>query len=217
MTDSSPSLYLLTPPLADPAPFLPALDAALGAGGVVAVLVRLIPADDRTLVNRLKTLSAAIQRHDAAVIVADPDGKVDLATLAARGGADGAHAEDPARVAELRERLKEGRSIGAGALRTRHDAMEAGELGVDYVLFGEPRPDGFVPPLESTAERAEWWADIFQTPCVAYVPALDAVADLAGTGAEFLMLGDLVWTHPDGPAAAVKAVVAALAAREAVT
>ncbi len=53
--------------------------------------------------------------------------------------------------------------------------MEAGERDIDYVMFGEPRADGFVPPLAQTIERAEWWAAIFNVPCVAYAPDLDSV------------------------------------------
>jgi thiamine-phosphate pyrophosphorylase len=94
--------------------------------------------------------------------------------------------------------------------------MTAGEGGVDYVMFGEPRPDGLLPPIAAVAERAAWWAEIFETPCVAYAPTLEALARLARTGAEFVALGDAVWDHPDGPAAAVRAALDALAAREVV-
>lgn len=212
MTHPAPDLYLITPLLEDPAAFLPALDEACAAGPVVAVLIRLAPADERTLINRVKVLAEAVEGHEIAAIVADPGPHVDLANIVARGGADGGHSGDPARVDMLCERLGEGRNIGAGGLRTRHDAMTAGERGVDYVLFGEPRPDGYVPPLDDVEERAEWWAEIFQTPCVVYAPSLDALPRLAATGAEFVALGDLVWTHPDGPAAAVRAAVRALAA-----
>ena len=136
---------------------------------------------------------------------------------ALRGGADGIHvAGDPARLGGLRERLGGGRILGAGGLRSKHDAMTAGEGGVDYVMFGEPRPDGLLPPIAAVAERAAWWAEIFETPCVAYAPTLEALARLARTGAEFVALGDAVWDHPDGPAAAVRAALDALAAREVV-
>ena len=96
-------------------------------------------------------------------------------------------------------------SLLDGAIRTKDDAMGFGEAGADYLLFGEPRPDGSLPSLESVVERASWWAEIFETPCVAYAPSLDAVEPLAATHAEFIALGDAVWSHPDGPAAGVRA------------
>jgi thiamine-phosphate pyrophosphorylase len=64
-------------------------------------------------------------------------------------------------------------------------------------------------------ERAAWWAEIFETPCAVYAPSLDTVETLAGTNAEFVALGDAVWSHPDGPAAGVKAAAAILERQEA--
>ena len=72
--------------------------------------------------------------------------------------------------------------------------MAIGEAGVDYLMFGEPRADGSVPTLDLVEERAAWWAEIFDTPRVAFAPALDAVRRLAATGAEFVALGDAVWS-----------------------
>jgi thiamine-phosphate pyrophosphorylase len=118
-------------------------------------------------------------------------------------------------VGELRDRLKGERAIGVGGLRTKDDAMTLGEAGVDYLLFGEPRPDGSVPALESVVERAGWWAEIFETPCVAFAPTLDAVPQLAATRAEFIALGDAVWTHAAGPAEAVRLAIRALEQPEA--
>src|SRR5215207_5621690 len=176
-------LYLATPPVADAEAFAPRLAEACAAGEVVAVLLRLEAADERTLVKRVKALAPAAQEEGAAVIVAAA-GEVDLAALATRGG--------------------------AGGLRSKDDAMTAGEAGADYLLFGEPRPDGSLPPLDAVVERAAWWAEIFETPCVAFAPSRDAVPRLAATGAEFVAIADAVWDHPDGPAAAIRAALAAL-------
>jgi thiamine-phosphate pyrophosphorylase len=213
MAEPSARLYLITPTLED-ASFAPRLAEACAGGGVAAVLLRLAPADERTLVNLAKALCPAVQAGGAAALVTT-QGNADLATVAARGGADGVHVTgDPALVRELRERLKD-RAVGAGGIRTRDDAMTCGEAGADYLMFGEPRPDGSLPPLDGVAERAAWWAEIFETPCVAYAPALDAVEGLAATGAEFVALGDAVWAHPDGPAQAVAAALALIHRQEA--
>ena len=111
------------------------------------------------------------------VIVAS-EAKADLATVAARGGADGVHVRrrsgKRARAARAAE-IASAPSASA-AIRTKDEAMSLGEAGADYLLFGEPRPDGSLPALESVVERAAWWAEIFETPCVAYAPSLEAVA-----------------------------------------
>src|SRR5215203_5187182 len=214
MSEPSARLYLVSPLIGDADAFAPPLAAACAAGDVAAVLLRLEPADARTLVKRIKTLALAAQDHGAAVLIEAP-GTEDIAGAAVRGGADGVHAAgDVAALRGLRERLKDGRILGAGGLRSKHDAMTAGEAGVDYVLFGEPRPDGSLAPLESVADRAAWWAEIFETPCVACAPTVEAVARLAETHAEFIALGDAVWAHPDGPADAVKAALERLTVKE---
>jgi thiamine-phosphate pyrophosphorylase len=211
---NAPQLYLITPVIAEPAPHALPLREACAAGAIAAVLLRLAPADERTLVNRIKALAPGAQAGGAAVLVslqAVPE-TLDLATISARGGADGVHAAGIGAVKALRERISHDRILGAGGLKTKHDAMTAGEIGVDYLLFGEPRPDGSLPPLEQVEERAEWWAEIFQTPCVAYAPRLEDVGRLAATRAEFLALGDAVWSHPGGAAAAVAAAQSAAVA-----
>lgn len=214
MADTAARLYLITPILED-ASFAPRLAEACATGTVAAVLLRLASADERSLINQVKALAPAAQEHGAAVIVS-VEGKADLATIAARGGADGVHVPgDPANVRDLRERLKSERAIGVGAIRTKDDAMTLGEAGADYLLFGEPRPDGSLPSLDSVVERASWWAEIFETPCVAYAPSLDTVETLAATHAEFVALGDAVWSHPEGPAAALTAAAEILQRQEA--
>jgi thiamine-phosphate pyrophosphorylase len=203
MAESRPRLYLISPVLAQTEAFAPRLAQACAAADVAAVLLRLAASDERTLVGRLKALAPVAQDAGAAVVLA-VEGDGDLATIAVRGGADGAHTTaDVAEARALRERLKGERILGAGNIRSKHIAMELGEAGVDYLLFGEPRGDGSLPPLAAVAERAAWWAEIFQIPCVAYAPGLDAIPQLAQTGAEFVALGDAVWQHAEGPAAAV--------------
>jgi thiamine-phosphate pyrophosphorylase len=92
--------------------------------------------------------------------------------------------------------------------------MLAGEAGADYVMFGEPDPDGNRPSFEAVVERVAWWAEVFQPPCVGFAAGPDEVAPLAQAGAEFVALGDWIWTAPAGPAAAVAAAANQLIAVE---
>jgi thiamine-phosphate pyrophosphorylase len=200
-----PRLYLVTPALGDPAPFLPGLDAALGAADVAAVLLRLADADERTLVNSAKIVATAVQRRDTALVL---DGRVDIV---GRAGADGAHLTGIEAVMAALGTLKPDRIAGAGGLRSRHDAMLAGESGADYVMFGDPDRRGQRPPLDAATERLQWWADLVEVPCIGYAASEGEVATLAQAGADFVALGDWLWTHPKGIAAAVAAAAGALA------
>ena len=214
MSASHAGLYLISPVVADADAFAAQLAEACAGGPVAAVLLRLAPADERTLVNRVKRLAPVAQEAGAAVLVPHEAGP-DAATVMVRGGADGVHVGEPDLVAlgALRSRLRE-RTLGAGGLTTRDEAMDAGEVPCDYVMFGEPRPDGATPSLETILERASWWSEIFTIPCVAYAPSLDALGRVAATGAEFVALGDGVWAYPEGPRGAVAAALDAIGAAQ---
>src|SRR5215831_11522328 len=147
----SARLYLVTPP--DPAGLAGPLAGALEAADVAAVLLRLPAADERTLINHAKAVAPTVQEKGAALLLDDH------ADLAARAGADGAHVRGSAAIAAALAALKPARIVGCGGLRTRHDAMLAGEAGADYVMFGEPDPNGHRPAFTAIAERVAWWAE----------------------------------------------------------
>ena len=50
-----------------------------------------------------------------------------------------------------------------------------------------------------------WWAELLEIPCVGYAANPDEVAPLAQAGADFVALGDWIWTQPQGGAAAIAA------------
>jgi len=81
----APRLYLATPEVDDPSQFASDLPGLLAAADVAAVLLRLKPTDQRTMISRVKTLAPIIQNAGAALLL---DGHVELV---ARAGADGAH------------------------------------------------------------------------------------------------------------------------------
>ena len=81
------------------------------------------------------------------------DGHVELV---ARAGADGAHLGNLAALEDALPSLKPDRIAGVGGLATRHDSMTAGELGADYVLFGEPDGNGQRPSSEAIGSRTPW-------------------------------------------------------------
>jgi len=194
----APRLYLVTPPIADAHAFAAPLAAALDAGDVAAVLLRLSDADERTQINRAKALAPIVQDKDAALLLAGHAG------LAARAGADGAHLTGIVAFTEALERLKPERIVGVGGLSTRHDVMVAAETGADYVMFGEPGAAGERAAFAAIEERAAWWAEVFEIPCVGFAAAMDEIAPLAAVGADFVALGDWLWRD----AAAVAATVA---------
>jgi thiamine-phosphate pyrophosphorylase len=206
-----PRLYFVTPPIDDAAAFAGALGDALAATDVAAVLLRLAPAAERDLINRIKALAPVVQDTGAALVL---DGQPDIA---ARAGADGAHLTGIAAFDAAVESLKPARIAGCGGLKTRHDAMSAAERGADYVLFGEPEAGGQRPSFPAIVERIEWWAALFTIPCVGYAATLVEIGPLAAAGADFVAFGENIWDDPRGAAAALAEAVQQLAAPERVT
>jgi thiamine-phosphate pyrophosphorylase len=91
--------------------------------------------------------------------------------------------------------------------------MAAGELDVDYLMFGDLDPGG--EPADSVLERAGWWAEIFNVPCIAVAHELAEVEALAKCGAEFVALGAFAFDDPRGPATVVAEAQAVLDRAEA--
>jgi thiamine-phosphate pyrophosphorylase len=197
-------LYLVTPAISDPAPFAGELEHALGVGDIAAVLLRLADGGERTLIERAKHIAAVVQSRDVALVV---DNRPEIV---ARAGADGAHLSGVEKFAAALALLKPERIAGAGGLRSRHDAMLAGEAGADYVMFGEPDRNGRRPSFEELLERLTWWADLVEIPSVAYAAGKDEVTPLVRTGADFVALGDWIWSAPEGAAKVIAAAVASL-------
>jgi thiamine-phosphate pyrophosphorylase len=192
-----PRLYLATPEVDDPSPLVASLPGLLAGADVAAVLVRLKPTDQRTMISRVKALTPVIQNSGAALLL---DGHVELV---AHAGADGAHLTGIAAMEEALPSLKPDRIAGVGGLATRHDSMAAGEAGADYVLFGEPDAKGQRPSAEAIAERLGWWAELFEPPCVGFAASREEAHEFAAAGADFVLVGDFIWSDSRGAAAAL--------------
>lgn len=200
-------LYLVTPPQLA-ADFDETLKAALDAGDVAALQLRLKGVDDDAIRRAAERLMPIAFAREVAFIVNDrPD-------LARALGADGVHVgQEDASYAEARALLGPDKIVGVTCHDSRHLAMEAGEAGADYVAFGAFFPTGTKEP-KSRAETdiLEWWSSIFEIPCVAIGGiTVENCQPLVAAGADFLAVVGGVWNHPDGAAAAVRAFNAAIA------
>jgi thiamine-phosphate pyrophosphorylase len=191
-----PRLYVVTPAVGDPAALAGPLAEMFGAADVAAVLLRLQDADERSLINRVKAAAPAVQAAGAALLLNGRPG------IVARAGADGSHLGGPEALQAAMSSLKPDFIAGAGDLHSRHDAMVAAETGADYVMFGEPDAGGQHPSREAVLDRVAWWAEMFETPCVGYAPALDAIDALVAAGADFIAVGAALFDDPRGPRAA---------------
>ena len=193
----APRLYLATLPIADPSGVTSVLPELLAAADVAAVLLKFASADECGMIQCAKVIAPVVQNAGAAFLL---DGHFGLA---ARAGADGANISGVEVLEDALSTLKPDRILGVGGLNTRHDAMMAGEAGADYVLFGEPDDAGERPSADAIFDRLQWWAEVFEPPCVGYAATLDEAGLFAESGADFILVGDFIWQDSRGPRAAL--------------
>jgi thiamine-phosphate pyrophosphorylase len=209
--DAACRLYLITPPvLPDPARFAAEdLARALDAGDVAALQIRLKDVPDEDVLRAAAAMLPVAQSRGVAVLMND---RMDLAK---RAGCDGVHlGQSDGDPMAARKLLGAEAMIGVTCHASRHLAMEAGEAGADYVAFGAFFPTGTKEVQHhAEPELLEWWTEMFELPCVA-IGGITAAncAPLVRAGADFLAVVGAVWNHPEGAAAGVRAMNAAIAA-----
>ncbi|MEZ5939245.1 MAG: thiamine phosphate synthase [Hyphomonadaceae bacterium] len=199
-------LYLITPPvIADIEAFAGQLEAALEAGDVACLQIRLksragVAASDAEIEAVTRRVLKPAQAKDVAVLINDrPD-------LAKALGADGVHiGQGDAGYAEARRAVGPNAIVGVTCHDSRHLGLEAAEAGADYVAFGAFYPTD----TKDAATRADpalltWWQEMIEVPCVAIGGVTPANArPLVEAGADFLAVSSGVWAHEGGPAEAV--------------
>jgi thiamine-phosphate pyrophosphorylase len=189
-------VYLITPPKLEPAAFADLLAAALDAGDVAAVQLRLKDVGDDDWRRAIDALRPVAQSRGAAFLLND------RADLVRATGCDGAHVgQEDMPALQARAVMGPQAMLGVTCKGSRDLAMQAGEDSADYVAFGAFFPSGtkevvrFVDP-----EILDWWSE--------------NCAPLVRAGADFLAVVGCVWNHPDGPAAGVRALNAAITAAQ---
>lgn len=200
-------LYLITPQSLDPLAFRDSLAAALDAGDIACLQLRLKDASEDDIARATEILMPVAAARDVAFLLNDN------AALAARLGCDGAHlGQTDGDHAEAR-RLLNGRILGITCHASRHLAMEAGELGADYVAFGAFFPTETKQTIHrASPEILAWWHEMFEIPSIA-IGGITAAncAPLVQAGADFLAVVGAVWNHPEGPAQGVRLMSMAIA------
>ena len=202
-------LYLVTPPAFEPASFRDLLAAALDAGDVAAVQLRLKEASEDAWRRAIDALRPVAQSRDVAFLLND------RADLARKSGSDGAHVgQDDMPAVEARRLLGPELTLGVTCHASRDLAMRAGEDGADYVAFGAFFPSGSKQVVHrADPEIVAWWSELMELPCVA-IGGITAqnCAPLVEAGADFLAVIGSVWSHPEGPGPAVRTLNAAIRA-----
>lgn len=203
-------LYLVSPPNFELDAFERELAAALGAGDVGAFQLRLKDATDEMIIAAAKRLIPLCEDNEVAFIIND---RPDIAdSVRATGVHMGQEDIVMTPISKIRQQIGADAIIGISCHDSSHMAMQAGDDGADYVAFG-----AFFPTQSKPAEKLakygtpkidmlEWWYQYTVLPCVAIGGITpENCGPLVTAGADFIGVITGVWSHKDGPAAAVTA------------
>ncbi|MDP6174373.1 MAG: thiamine phosphate synthase [Rhodospirillales bacterium] len=194
-------LYLITPPVIDPAPFADDLAVALDGGDVACLQLRLKEAGDEEILKAADILAPVARARDVAFVIND------RADLAAKVECDGVHVgQEDTPYAQARSLVGKDAIIGVTCHNSRHLAIEAAEAGADYVAFGAFFPTATKEAKASTeVEILQWWSETTTVPSVAIGGITPGNCEpLVRAGTDFLAVVGAVWSTEGGPAAAVK-------------
>ena len=147
-----------------------------------------------------EAITQKVQDRDIAVLIND------RADIAAETGADGVHiGQSDMSLKDAKKWVGQDGIVGVTCHDSRHLAMLAGEQGADYVAFGAFYPTSTkIAPTKAEPELLTWWQEMMEVPCVAIGGVTPENADaLVKAGADFIAVSGGVWSHPDGPAAAI--------------
>ncbi len=191
-----PQIYLATPPDFELSGFPQRLASVLDAQEVACIRLALASQDEDRLSRAADTVRDVAHQRDIALVI---DTHV---TLAERLGLDGVHLLDGARgVRAARKALGTEAIVGAYCGASRHDGMNAGEAGADYVAFGPVGHSTLGDGTQAPAEIFEWWSEVIEVPVVAEghldVATIEALAPIT----DFFAIGEEVWREDDAVAA----------------
>jgi len=194
-------LYLITPPALDPDPFAKELEEALAGGDVACLQLRLKDVDDDMIRRAARVLRPIAQERGVAFIMNDrPD-------LAAELDCDGVHVgEEDMPYAKARELMGRDRIVGVTCGASRDRALTAAEAGADYIAFGAFFPSGTkAAKHRADPELLRDWSETTVVPCCAIGGITQQnCGPLIEAGADFLAVIGAIWSHPQGPRAAVR-------------
>ena len=187
-----PQIYLISPTHFEIEEFSGKLSRVLDKVEIACMRMALESEDERKLSQSADALRELCHARDVPLVITHH------MYLVERLGLDGVHFMDGARsIGKARKTLHEDSIIGAYCGGSRHDGMNAGELGADYISFGPINAQnlGHAQPVET--ELFQWWSEMIELPVVAEggltqdrVAALSPVTD-------FFAIGPEIWDQED--------------------
>jgi thiamine-phosphate pyrophosphorylase len=198
-------IVLIAPDIEDADEKARVVGDAMKGGDVASVIIPQYSLSDDAFQIHAEKLVPVVQDAGAAAVICG-DSRV-----AGRAKADGVHINGPvADLAEAAEKFMPKLIVGAGRAADRHQALEIGEIGPDYIFFGKIDGDIKPEPHPKNLALGEWWASMVAIPAIVMGGSdPQSVLAIAESGVEFAALSKAVFSEP-GRAATIVAEVNAL-------
>jgi thiamine-phosphate pyrophosphorylase len=199
-----PQITLITPPAIDLETFPDRLAAVLDSTDIACVRLALAGKDEDMIQRAADACRLVSHARDVAIVIENH------LLMVERLGLDGVHLTDGARqVRYVRKELGADAIVGSFCGVTRHEGMNAGEAGADYVAFG---PIGATPL--GTGEQVDfdlfdWWSQVIEVPVIAEGALTTELVAKFGPVTDFFGVGEEIWST-ENPSAALKALMAPL-------
>lgn len=206
MSDAEqPQIYLITPPEIELSHFPTDLVRVLDATEIACIRLSLASRDEDLILRAADAVREVAHRYDVALVI---DTHV---VLAQRLGLDGVHLTDGARSVRMaRKELGADAIVGAFCGHLRHDGMNAGEAGADYVSFGPVGETTLGDGSRAEEDLFQWWSEMIEIPVVAEGGLNADIVRTLSPITDFFGIGEEIWRTED-PVAALKDLTAAMA------
>ena len=195
MADSdTPQIYLVSPPEIELSRFADVLARVLDTREVACLRLSLATREEERLVRAADAVREVTAARDVALVIAEHVG------LAERLGLDGVHLAGARGVRAAREALGADAIVGAHCGASRHDGMNAGEAGADYVAFGPVSGPDLGDGTLAPRELFGWWSEMIELPVVAEGGLDEDTVRTLWDVTDFFAFGEEIWGAED-PAA----------------
>lgn len=201
----TPQIYLITPPDLPLQTFPDQLARIMDSIEIACLRLSLSASDEDTISRAADVLREIAHARDTPIII-DTHYR-----LVSPLGLDGVHLRDGARSVRFVRKEMDNADLVIGTFcgASRHEGMNAGESGADYVALGPLNDTGLGDGQIAPFEDFEWWSEMIELPIVAEgaldLDQVDALAPVT----DFFAIGDEIWAQPD-PLAALEALTAPL-------
>ncbi|WP_426033199.1 thiamine phosphate synthase [Cypionkella sp. TWP1-2-1b2] len=199
-----PQITLITPPAIDLETFPDRLAAVLDSTDIACVRLALATKDEEMIQRAADACRLVSHARDVAIVIENH------LLMVNRLGLDGVHLTDGARqVRYVRKELGSDAIIGAFCGVTRHEGMNAGEAGADYVAFGPTGPTPLGNGEQVDFDLFEWWSAVIEVPVIAEGALTVELIEKFGPVTDFFGIGEEIWLA-DNPATALRVLMAPL-------